>query len=199
MSSVPQDTFEKELETMNVLTSKKQTCELIRVNPSNWSAFQEHVMRIENDSYEPSRQTPLDSFNQIVRDSLGVVVAAEIDQQIAGFCFAAPLEGFPDVEGTQVDPQWGKRNTLYAVDLTVAHKFRRKGIGRLLKGEQIRIARTAGYSYIAGRTRVGLAEAMIRLNASFGAQTLVLISDAYRDGLTPDVALYYHIALKPTA
>ena len=48
---------------------------------------------------------------------------------------------------------------------------------------------------MAGRNRIGLADAMWRLNQRFGARSLRVIRDTYPDGPPPRDCIYYHIDL----
>lgn len=64
-----------------------------------------------------------------------------------------------------------------------------------LKSSQVEFARQAGFRHIAGRMRVGLANAVIQLNTKLGAYEVQRIPNAYADDLEPRDCFYYHIDL----
>src|ERR1700674_2026580 len=156
---------------------------------------------LENDVYEPARRLSRDEMARIALDPDGLAAVALTGGSLVGFAFAGPLEWFADVPGTLQDPEWGRGTALYSADVTVSPILRRAGVGRRLKVWQIDSARSAGYRYIVGRNRMVLADAMIALNASLGAQACCYLSNTYRDGIDPDVSMYYKIPLDrdPTA
>ena len=77
--------------------------------------------------------------------------------------------------------------------MCVTRQFQGQGIGRRLKRTQIEKARTLGYRIVSGRNRVGMADTMWKLNQSFRANIIEVMNDVYKDGLTPDQSIYYHI------
>mgnify|MGYP003325018610 FL=1 len=42
---------------------------------------------------------------------------------------------------------------------------------------------------------MGMADTMWKLNQSFGASIIEVMDDVYKDGLTPDQSIYYHITV----
>jgi GNAT superfamily N-acetyltransferase len=165
------------------------------LTPSMWKQYHSDIMRLEEEVYEPARRESSEILERLATDPLGLSFLATVDEQIAGFCFAGPLEWFANVKGVTSDAEWHHNNTLYSADVTVASHFRGMGLGRLLKLHQVGEARRRGYRFIAGRNRLVIADAMIRVNVSLGAEIVCYIRDTYRDGITPDACMYYHIDL----
>ena len=171
--------------------------QLEAIEAGNWQIYAEDICALEADVYEPARRLARDEMARIARDPDGLCAVALAGSDVAGFAFAGPLEWFADVAGVLQDPEWGRGTTLYSADVTVSPRFRRAGVARRLKLWQMDHARAAGYRYIAGRNRMVLADAMIALNASLGAQACCYLSNTYRDGIDPDVSMYYKIPLDP--
>ena len=165
------------------------------LNGSGWRRHADAIMRVEEGTYEQGRRDSRDYFSAMIERPRSVCLVAITNSEIAGFCFGASLEDFPEVRGIRADANWGQGNTLYSADLTVAPDYRGKGIGLRLKEEQIRHARSYGYRYITGRNRVGLADPMWRLNQKVGAYHVQLLRDSYIDGPDPRDAIYYRIDL----
>jgi GNAT superfamily N-acetyltransferase len=165
------------------------------LGPNNVQIYADDICALEGEVYEPARRLSRAEMLRIARDPQGLAVVALAAGDLAGLAFAGPLEWFGDVPGTLQDPEWGRGTALYSADVTVSPKFQRAGVGRRLKLWQIENARSAGYRYIVGRNRMVLAQAMIALNASLGAQACYYLSNTYRDGIDPDVSMYYKIPL----
>ena len=165
------------------------------LRPDNLQIYANDICALEGEVYEPARRLSRAEMLRIGLDPHGLAVVALAAGDLAGFAFAGPLEWFGDVPGTLQDPEWGRGTALYSADVTVSPNFQRAGIGRRLKLWQIDNARAAGYRYIVGRNRMVLAQAMIALNASLGAQACCYLSNTYRDGIDPDVSMYYKIPL----
>jgi len=168
---------------------------LKELDNSNWEKYKEQIMQIEKDTYEPARQDSCEFFSKIIHEPKSVSLIALHGDEVVGFCFGAPLESFPQVQGTQTDPEWNNSTIFYSADVTVAAKYREKGIALQLKQQQLKRARALGYRYVAGRNRVGLADTMWRLNAKFGAYQIQFLKNSYRDDLKPNDCIYYHINL----
>lgn len=165
------------------------------IGTDNWQIYAGDICALESHVYEPARRLSRDEMARIALDSHGLAVVALAEGNLAGFAFAGPLEWFGDVAGTLQDPEWGRGTALYSADVTVSPILRRAGVGRRLKIWQIDSASSAGYRYIVGRNRMVLADAMIALNASLGAEACCYLSNTYRDGIEPDVSMYYKISL----
>jgi GNAT superfamily N-acetyltransferase len=168
---------------------------LATIGADNWQIYADDICSLESEVYEPARRLSRDEMARIALDPDGLAVVALAGEDVAGFAFAGPLEWFGDVPGTLQDPEWGRGTALYSADVTVSPRVRRAGLGRRLKLWQIDNAGAAGYRCIVGRNRMVLADAMIALNASLGAQACCYLSNTYRDGIEPDVSMYYKIPL----
>ncbi|HCX87413.1 MAG TPA: hypothetical protein DG761_05270 [Gammaproteobacteria bacterium] len=166
-----------------------------RLNAGNWENWRSQILRLEAQVYEPSRQDTPETLERIICDEKGVSLAAIDGEQLAGFCLGAPLEAFAHVRGPAEDPLCGSGTVLYAADTLVDTAFRGQGIGRELKARQIDTARSAGFKQICGRNRAGLADAMWQLNVSLGARAVHIIEKDYKDGIEPDLCIYYRIPL----
>jgi len=165
------------------------------LSTSSWPEFADRIMEIEEASYEPARRDSREFLEAIVRAPRSIALLCFAGESVVGFCFAAPLELFPDVEGTKMDPEWNKGSTLYSADVTVSPEYRNRGIGYELKKEQIRVARDLGYRFIAGRNRVGMASPMRVINAKLGAYQIKYLVNSYPDNLPYRDCIYYHIDL----
>jgi acetylornithine/succinyldiaminopimelate/putrescine aminotransferase len=115
--------------------------------------------------------------------------------------FSAPLELWWSIDGPRQDPNLSRRNTLYSADITVASRARGRGIGYRLRERSIKEAlrepRADGgprYAFIAGRNRVGEADAMWALNKKFGAYEVATYTGQY--GQDSGRSLYYRIPLR---
>ena len=172
--------------------------EALIIAPLDADAFEARaaeIDRIEGASYEPSRRDALGHLADLAAEPRGACHLATVGGEVAGFVLGAPLERFGHVAGVERDATLGQGLTLYSADLTVAPEHRGRGIARALKRAQLETARALRYRWVCGRNRVGLADAMWRLNVSLGARELYRIENAYPDGPPPRQAIYYRIAL----
>ena len=161
-----------------------------------WAPIRDAVATIENQVYEPARRDTIGSLEAVVLHPRGVSVVALEGESVAGFCLGAPLECFSRVSGVRTDPNWGQGNTLYSFDTAVEKRYRGRGIARGLKSFQLDTAKAAGYACVAGRNRVGHADAMWKLNSDLGAMQVQYLEDDYPDECIPNACIYYHIRLR---
>lgn len=168
----------------------------VQLDEANWPLYAERILAVEHASYEPSRRGDRKFFDAIVRHPGGASFMFLREEEVAGFCFGAALEAFESTQGARTDPQWGKGTTFYSADLTVASSHRHRGLGHALKAIQIRSARELGYRYVVGRNRVGLGDAVLRINVGFGARRIQFFDKGYADDLEPAGAVYYQIDLE---
>lgn len=165
------------------------------------------IMELEKRIFEPARRDPEYRLRLAFSDADGVAVLAEVQEEgqweLAAYAMAAPLELMGD------DQPWarhvatyGQNNTLYSMAISVAPRFQGLGLGRGIKAVQLRRARqmrrpdgSARYLFASGRNRVGMTDAMQRINRMFGAYEVETLTQQYGD---PDgQAFYYHIPLGP--
>ena len=169
--------------------------QIFDITEISWIDFKTEVMHIQNTCYEPGRRDSEQFFRGIIANPRSICLAALIDKHLAGYAFAGPLELFRNVHGVLEDENFGHGNTLYGADVTVSEKYRGRGIGQALKHAQIERAKSLGFHYVTGRNRVGMAQAMWRLNQQLGAVEVARIKNDYPDGPEPRDAIYYRIPL----
>lgn len=160
-----------------------------------WEQYRRDIMTLEETCFEASRRDTEKTLMGILRLERNVSLLALGGERVHGFAFAAPLENFAHVRGVDTDPDCGRCCVLYAADLVVAPDSRRCGIGTMLKASQLKRAAALGYRRVSGRVRQSRADSMWRIHERLGAQILQVIPDAYGDGVRPDEAIYYSIAL----
>jgi predicted N-acetyltransferase YhbS len=152
---------------------KPKAYRILDIGPADWPRWSQQIMVIEHECFEPARRGTEAHLIDLLGEK-GALGAIAVDrEQVVGFCLGAPLEMFSDMEWVRQDPELGRRTTLYAADLIVAPARQGQGIGAALKGNQIECARAAGYRFISGRYRVGLAEAMGRISRRLGASEFI--------------------------
>ena len=151
------------------------------------------VMALEQQAYEPERADSEEFLRATAAAGVGLVARDSTTDELLGFMFGAPLEHYGDVSGPDGDRFRGSGNTLYAADLTVSESARERGVGRALKTRQVEWARTHGYQFVAGRTRINAAEEMAALNRSLGAYTATILERQYGG---EGRAEYYRIPLR---
>ncbi len=178
-----------------VTVVESQAYRILDIGPADWPRWNSQIMALEQECFEPARQGTEDHLLAVLAEdgALGAIAADE--QQVVGFYLGAPLELFSEKEWVRQDPELGKRTTLYAADLIILPTWQGQGIGAALKAHQVQRARAAGYRFISGRYRVGLAEAMGRISRKLGASEVLYLRDSYPDDLDPRDAVYYRINL----
>ena len=159
------------------------------------------VLALEASIYEPARRDPEARLRLGFTDPDGVVIVAyghdaQGNEVLVGSAIAVPLEHVGEMEGPDRDPHRGKHDSIYTVALTIDPRAQGWGIGELLKQAQLRAARakkqadgSPRYLWNVGRNRVGLADAMSRINDRFGAYTVHRLERQY--GEEDGVARYY--------
>ena len=161
-------------------------------DPGEREALLDAIVTSEALVYEPARRTGRDELGLAFKgDGVAVIAEAfeERDFRLVGCALAAPLEHFGHVAGPDRDLLRGTDTCLYAIALTVDEPYRGHGIGRRLKVALLNEAKkrkrpdgSPRFLQLAGRNRVGAADAMMRLNRSLGAFELRRVPLAYSDG-----------------
>ncbi|UJR87105.1 aldehyde dehydrogenase family protein [Sandaracinus amylolyticus] len=178
-----------------------------RAAPDEVEALLPPILGLEEQVYEPARRDPEHRLRLGFEDPDGIVVLAERKDgdawTLVGYAMAAPIERVPEVSGPDRDPARGRADTIYSLALTVDPALQGTGIGRRLKAAQLDHARamkradgSPRYRWCTGRNRLGHADAMMRLNDSFGAFTAVTLENQYGEDA---LARYYRQPLGPIA
>lgn len=176
------------------------------VERADWPGIRPAAEALQAVSYEPARRDNLDLFGALIAQpgAIGLVAyhggESVEDGELVGTALAFPLEHVAHLDGPAQDPMLGRGNTLYSADVTVHPEHRGTGLGAALKEAQIVAAMTAQrpsgaerYAFITGRNRVGATDAIMGINARYGAFTVARYTAQYGD---PDgVALYYRLPL----
>jgi 4-aminobutyrate aminotransferase-like enzyme/GNAT superfamily N-acetyltransferase len=143
----------------------------------------------------------LTSLRTLVDAANAVCLLAEDPNGLVGMAFAAPLELWPCTDGPRQDRQRGRKNTLYSADLTVAPAAHGRGVGFRLRSAQIAAAlKVRGdrgrprYAFVSGRNAVGAADAIWRINQSFGAYLVQL--HAGQHGAREGLSRYFRLPLR---
>jgi RHH-type proline utilization regulon transcriptional repressor/proline dehydrogenase/delta 1-pyrroline-5-carboxylate dehydrogenase len=171
------------------------------------AALLPQILAIETRIYEPARRDPEPRLRAGFEDEDGVAIVAErtVDGKrvVVGYAIGIALERVPEIIGPDRDPARGRHDSIYSVALTVDPALQNSGLGRRLKHAQLRAARdktradgAPRYRFCVGRNRVGVADAMSRLNDELGAHTIFTLENAYdREG----TARYYRQPLRGLA
>ena len=169
------------------------------------------ILALEERVYEPARRDPEARLAMGFTHAGGVgIVAFERDahgvEHLIGSAIACPLEDVSEMQGPDRDPHRGRGDSAYTVALTIdprAHGLRLNGLGlgTRLKEALLRETReeknadgTPRYRWMVGRNRVGLADAMSRINDRLGAYTVFRLDKQYEGGV--GVARYYRQPLR---
>jgi len=165
------------------------------LNAVNWHEYQSQISMIEMTVYEPARRDELTTLERIACHPKSASVITLDGAKLVGFCMGAPLEEFPNVTGANTDSNWGNHNTLYSADTAIHPDYHGQGIARQLKTRQLERARELGFSFLTGRNREGLADAMWHINQTLGAVVDQRLENDYDDDIHPNVCIYYKINL----
>jgi 4-aminobutyrate aminotransferase-like enzyme/predicted N-acetyltransferase YhbS len=176
-------------EREGALPRQTRRFDIREITEDDWA----EVMALEQRAYEPARADSEEFLRATAAAGVGLVARDSATDELLGFMFGAPIEHYASVSGPDGDRFRGQGNTLYAADLTVSESARERGVGRALKTRQVEWARTHGYEFVAGRTRVGAAEEMAALNRSLGAYTATILEKQYGG---EGQAEYYRIPLR---
>jgi acyl-CoA reductase-like NAD-dependent aldehyde dehydrogenase/4-aminobutyrate aminotransferase-like enzyme/GNAT superfamily N-acetyltransferase len=179
---------------------------IVAVARADWPRIRPAAEALQAVSYEPARRDNLDLFGALIAQPGAIALIAYFDGDgqeagaVVGTALAFPLEHVAHLDGPAQDPMLGRGNTLYSADVTVHPGHRGTGLGAALKEAQIVAAMTASrpngsarYAFITGRNRVGATDAIMGINARYGAFTVARYTAQY--GETDGVAVYYRLPL----
>ncbi len=176
--------------------SFRKDVELVAINKENFKNFREDIIRLEQEVYEPTRQTDIKYFETTVQSDRSVAYGLKIDHKIEAIVFAGPIELYPFERGLRRDPDFGKNNSLYMLDTTVHHRYQNYGLGKFLKYVLTLKASEKDITYLKGRNRDRLAAGMLLINLSLGAYEQFYIQEDYPDHAPHRDVIYYKQPLK---
>ena len=166
------------------------------LNVRNYSQYREQISALQKVVYEPVRQTPMCEFDQAFNDHDGFGVVILDGSNLIGLSVCSPMECFANVSGIRNSSNYGKKNTLYSADITVAEGYRGAKLGSFLKYSQLLQGFSRGYNSIEGRNRDRLATGMLAHNFSVGGLPLQYLAEDYKDQEEYRDCIYYRTDLK---
>lgn len=180
--------------------------EFVEVTKDNFDTYVHDIEAIEHNAYEEGRRDSMSTLRGWLhyQDSLGLVLKCRVNNEpmVGGYVIGGPLE-HSKIDGPNHDPLRKKLHTFYSANVTLDDRIRNRGLGTMLKNEQIRRVKDikdnsgkARYHFLAGRNRLDRALAMTHINAQLGAYTVAVYDHQY--GEEDAQALYYRLPLKKT-
>lgn len=155
--------------------------------------YQSQIEKIEEDAYEPARQTEIEKFQMAAERGLALGLLQ--NDSLVGIAFASALEDLPFERGVRQDPHFGMKDSLYMLDVTVTENFSGKGAGKLLKSALTLLATARGFKRIEGRNRDRMAGKMWEINLSLGAMELLYLPEDYPDMQENRDSIFYTLPL----
>ena len=152
---------------------------LIDIN--NFIQFKEKIIELQKNTYEPTRQTSINLFEQTAKDANGIAIAVSNQDKLIGIAFTSPLKNFPLERGVRRDPSFSNPKCLYMLDTTVDKSSRGLGLGRSLKYALTAAAILKKYEKINGRNRDRIASSMLSINLSLGSYEIDYLKEDYPD------------------
>ncbi len=179
----------------------KPEVNFIILDKNNFNNYKADIERIEKQSYEANRIDTLEYFADWLntKHSLGLIITTKINQEevVAGFAIGGGAI-YSKVDGPTSDKL--KEQSFYSTDCVIDPKFRKLGLGRLLKQKQIELVKAIKdennqqkYLFLCGRNRLGFTDSMALINDSFGAYKVATYEKQY--GLDDAKARYYRLPL----
>lgn len=186
-----------------------ETCTISNIkihelNQDNFSSLEDKIRDIEDESYEPGRRDTMATLKEWLTrpHSLGLSLSCTLNGEdiFGGYIIGGPLE-FSHSDGPKQDPLRGENNSFYSANFTLDKRIRGKGLGTMLKNEQVARVRAITdehgaprYQFLCGRNRIDLAAAMTHINMHLGAYTVKIYDHQY--GEENASALYYRLPLR---
>ncbi len=179
----------------------------IKIHPltkENFPSLEAKIKAIEDTSYEIGRRDSMATlYEWLCRPhSLGLSLSCTLNGEdiFGGYIIGGPLE-FCTSDGPMQDPLRSENNTFYSANFTLDKRIRGRGLGTMLKNEQIDRVRAIRdeqglprYQFLSGRNRIDLAAAMTHINTHLGAYTVKIYDNQY--GEKNASALYYRLPLR---
>lgn len=174
---------------------------LRRIPAHHFPELTSSVDFLQQEAYEPARRESMAEMATISEAEDGVCLVAEDPEGVVGVAFGGPLELWWGLDGPRQDAHFGRRDTFYSADITVAARARGRGVGIRLRLRQIQEVLAARrpdarprYAFITGRNRIGSADAMWALNEKLGAYVVAEYHGQY--GEPAGRARYYRVPLR---
>lgn len=161
----------------------------------SWSQYEADIMALEAMAFSAAQCHPPSFYLNMLNSERNISYIALVDDKVVGFSFSGPLELFADYPGVKEDPHYNTDSVLYGADMVVNPEYRKQGIGKAFKRQQLEDAKALGYKFIAGRNRLKYAHAMWCVNQTLGAKEIQRLTGIYKDGREPNECIYYHIEL----
>jgi acetylornithine/succinyldiaminopimelate/putrescine aminotransferase len=191
-------TEENLLQQIEDIMELPEGSKLTLINGDNFSSFKDRIKNLQEEVYEPSRQTSIETFELTAKADKGVSLAIENEEKLLGICFASPLKNYPLERGLRRDPSFSDENCLYMVDTTISPSLKGEGFGRDLKYALTLLAQTNGVKEISGRNRDHMAASMLNINLSLGGIEKFYIEEDYPDFEEFRDVIYYSSPTKWT-
>jgi 4-aminobutyrate aminotransferase-like enzyme len=150
------------------------------IDRESWPGFREGVERLQEEIYEPLRQTAIEKFDALVEAAHSLAIIITDGEKIVGIAFSAPPANFPNERGLKSDPLFHEPLATYMLDLTVVADYQ-GALGRILKQAVCLVAQTMGLRWVVGRNRDRLARGMWAINLSLGSYCTRVLRDDYPD------------------
>lgn len=159
------------------------------------SQMKDQIEKLEEECYEPARQTEYSEFETCLSDNSGQILVCRGEKDILGIAACGRIEKFKSLKLLKDDPENSHPDIYYSIDVTVQPKILHKALGLRLKTEQILGLTHKGGKAIRSRNRFPEAAPMIRLNHGYGSQVLAQEENVYDDGGS---AFYQSLKLNKT-
>ncbi len=182
---------EKTFPILKELFQEHFSLEIVEITKVNFSEFEQKINELQQQAYEPTRQTDMAIFKKTAEAENSICLALVSGNSLAGMAFSAPLKTNPLERGVRQDPHFENPKALYMIDTTINKEHKGQSIGRYLKYALYLIAQSQGIERIHGRNRDRLASQMMSINLSLGAYELFYMKEDYPDFESHRDVFYY--------
>lgn len=183
---------EKLLVSKNGLEGAK----LVSLTKANFNEYKDQIWSIQEEVYEPTRQTSLETFEKAFSDDNAVALLLIKNEKVEAMAISGTMANFPTERILRRDPDFDDIHSLYMVDCTVRPGHQGKGLGRQIKSALNLMAMAEDKSKIVGRNRDRLAGAMLSINLGLGAKEELYVPEDYPDFEEHRDVFYYNNDLK---
>jgi acetylornithine/succinyldiaminopimelate/putrescine aminotransferase len=155
---------------------------LVFLNQDLYQKYRDQIIALEEEVYEPARQTSIENFDLLVSKEPNIAIAlTDKDDKLIGISFAGKISLFPKDRGLRRCRHFNDPKSLYMLDTTICVAQQGAGLGKFLKYTLEMIGIEKGLNYIYGRNRDRLAGAMLGVNLSLGCIPEIYIEEDYPD------------------